>query len=88
MLTEKLQRSCPTSTSSPQCLREHGFLLQTEALTTILNKLVTNTNTLIFLSCMYFLGTVLRIETPTCKINYALNAWYAIARTAGNKSET
>lgn len=88
MLTKKLQRSRLTGTSSPQRLREYGFLLQFEALTTILNRLVTNTNTLIFLSCMCFLGNVLQIETPTCKINYALNAWYAIARTAGNKSQT
>lgn len=79
MLTKNLQRSCRTSTCSPQRLREHGFVLQTEALTTILNK---HKHT--YLPFLHVLPRNCPADRNTsCKINYALNAWYAIARTAG-----
>lgn len=84
MLTKNIQRSCPTGTCSPQHLREHGFLLPTEALTTILNK---HKHT--YLPFLHVLPRNCPADRNTsCKINYALNAWYAIARTAGNKSQT
>lgn len=84
MLTKNIQRSCPTGTCSPQRLREHGFLLPTEALTTILNK---HKHT--YLPFLHVLPRNCPADRNTsCEINYALNAWYAIARTAGNKSQT